>query len=168
MIKFIVGTVVGVCLLFLVGYIFVTRVLSMSAQASPLPMEGLLARQAITSSVGKNAQAQSPFPVNDANLLAGADIYQHNGCAGCHGRLDQPDSGMGKRFYPPAPQLLSPGKGVTDDPVGTTHWVVKNGIRFSGMPMFDGKLTDSEIWQVTLLLKNADKLPAPVQDALRK
>jgi hypothetical protein len=26
------------------------------------------------------------------------------------------------------PQLLPPGEGVTDDPFGATHWVVKNGI----------------------------------------
>jgi mono/diheme cytochrome c family protein len=57
---------------------------------------------------------------------------------------------------------------VTDDPVGTTHWVVKNGIRFSAMPSFDGKLTDSEIWQVSLFLRNADKLPPPVQEVLRQ
>ena len=67
---------------------------------------------------------------------------------------------MGKRFYPGAPHLLPPNKGVTDDPVGMTHWVVENGIRFSGMPMFHCKLTDNEIWQVSLLLSNADKLPA--------
>jgi mono/diheme cytochrome c family protein len=56
---------------------------------------------------------------------------------------------------------------VTDDPVGETYWVVKNGIRFSAMPSFGSKLSDTEMWQVTLLLRNADKLSAPVQDALR-
>ena len=75
---------------------------------------------------------------------------------------------MGKRFYPHPPQLLPPGEGVTDDPVGATHWVVKNGIRFSAMASFGEKLTDTEIWQVTLLLRNADKLPPPVQEVLRQ
>jgi hypothetical protein len=36
------------------------------------------------------------------------------------------------------------------------------------MPAFDGKLTDTEIWQVSLLLRNADKLPPPVQEVLRQ
>ncbi len=168
MIKFLVGIVVGICLVLLGGYLYATRGLSMSAQAKPLPMEESIAQQALSSSVGKHAQDPSPVQADETNLLAGADIYQHKGCAGCHGRLDQPDSGMGNRFYPGAPHLLPPGKGVTDDPVGMTHWVVENGIRFSGMPMFHGKLTDNEIWQVSLLLSNAEKLPAPVQDALRK
>ena len=66
------------------------------------------------------------------------------------------------------PQLLPPGKGVTDDPVGSTHWVVKNGIRFSAMPSFEAKLTDQEIWQVSLFLHSADKLPPTVQEAFRQ
>lgn len=168
MIKFLVGIIVGICLVLIAGYFYVTRSLPMGVQAKPLPMEESLAHQSISSSIGKHGQDQSPLPADEMNLLAGAGIYQHNGCAGCHGRLDQPESGMGKRLYPSAPHLLPPGNGVTDDPVGVTHWVVENGIRFSGMPMFHGKLTDNEIWQVSLLLSHADKLPAPVQDALRQ
>ena len=33
---------------------------------------------------------------------------------------------------------------------------------------FEGKLTDAEIWQVSLLLLNADKLSLPVQEVLRQ
>lgn len=165
--KFLLGVCVGIFVVLLSGYIFITHGVSMSAQTDPLPLEGFLAGRAIQGSVGASAQQQSPLPADEKNLLAGAEIYQHNGCAGCHGGLDQPDSGMGKRFYPAAPHLLASGQGVTDDPVGMTYWVVKNGIRFSGMPVFEHKLTDDQIWQVSLLLRNADNLPQPVQDALR-
>jgi len=130
-------------------------------------MKRSIAHHALAASIGQSSQDQSPLPADETNLLAGAHVYQQN-CSGCHGRLDQPAAGMAKRFYPHPPQLLPPGTGVTDDPVGTTHWVVKNGIRFSAMPSFDGKLTDSEIWQVSLFLRNADKLPPPVQEVLRQ
>ena len=96
-------------------------------------MEQHLARKAIAASIGQSAREGSPVPADETNLLAGAHIYQQ-GCAGCHGRLDQDPATMLKRFYPRPPQLLPPGEGVTDDPVGATHWVVKNGIRFSAMP----------------------------------
>jgi thiosulfate dehydrogenase len=168
MIKFLVGIIVGIGVVLVAGYFFLARGgLQMTTKGGPLPMERYLAHTALSASIGQSAQDQSPLPADETNLLAGATIYQHNGCAGCHGRMDQPGSGMAKRVYPNTPPLLPPSKGVTDDPEGTTHWVVKNGIRFSAMPSFEGKLTDSEIWQVTLLLRNADKLPAPVQDALR-
>ena len=168
MIKFLFGIVIGIGLLVSAGYLFVARGgLFMGTNGGPLPMERFIVSKAIDVSIGKSAQDESPLPADETNLLAGAKIYQQN-CAGCHGKLDQPASAMSKKFYPHVPQLLPPGKGVTDDPVGTTHWVVKNGIRFSAMPSFEGTLTDNELWQVSQFLRNADKLPAPVQDALRQ
>ena len=168
MIKFLIGLVVGICLLLLAGYLFATRGgISLATKGGPLPMERFVVSKALDASIGPSAQDQSPLHADEANLLAGAKVYQQS-CAGCHGKLDQPASPMGEKFYPHIPQLLPPSKGVTDDPVGTTHWVVKNGIRFSAMASFEGTLTDNEIWQVSQFLRNADKLPPPVQDSLRQ
>jgi len=168
MIKFLLGFVVGICFLLLGGYLFVTRGgIFMGTKGGPLPMEQFIMNKALAASIGQSSQDQAPLPADETNLLAGAHVYSQN-CAGCHGQLDQPAAAMGKRFYPHPPQLLPPGEGVTDDPVGATHWVIKNGIRFSGMPSSEEKLTDTEIWQVTLLLRNADKLPPPVQEVLRQ
>ena len=50
--------------------------------------------------------------------------------------------------------------GVSDDPPGETYWKVANGIRLTGMPSFKSVLTETEMWQVSLLLANADK-PLP-------
>jgi mono/diheme cytochrome c family protein len=168
MIKFLFGFVVGICLLLLAGYLFVTRGgIFMGTKGGPLPMEQSLMNKALDTSIGRNSQDESPLPADETNLLAGGRVYKQN-CAGCHGQLDQQGSALAQRFYPHPPQLLLPGKGVTDDPAGATHWVVKNGIRFSAMPSYDGKLTDEEIWQVSLFLHSADKLPPSVQEAFRQ
>jgi thiosulfate dehydrogenase len=168
MIKFFLGVVVGIGLVVLASYLFMTRGgISLATKGGPLPMETSIAQQALAASIGQSSGDQSPLPADETNLLAGARIYQQNACMMCHGQLDQPESDFAKRFYPHAPQLLPPGEGVTDDPVGATHWVVKNGIRFSAMPSFEGKLTDTEVWEVSLLLRNANKLPPPVQELLR-
>lgn len=167
MIKFLFGVVVGIGLVVLASYLFVTRGgIFMGTDTKPLPLERTIASAALTASIGKSADDPSPLPEDETNLLAGAKIYIQ-ACAKCHGQLDQA-SGGAKGFYPHPPHLLPPDTGVTDDPVGTTHWVVKNGIRFSAMPAFNQKLSDSEIWQVSLLLRNANKLPNSVQDSLRQ
>jgi len=167
MIKFFLGVFVSIGLIVLASYLFVTRGgLFMGTGAKPLPMEETIASAAITASIGKSANDASPLPADETNLLAGAKTYMQI-CAGCHGRIDQASSGA-KGFYPPVPHLLPPSEGVTDDPVGAIHWMVKNGIRFSAMPAFGQKLGDTEIWQVSLLLKNANKLPESVQTALRQ
>lgn len=136
----------------------------MGTDTKPLPWEETIAGAAITASIGKSADDQSPLPADETNLQAGAKLYMQ-ACAGCHGKLDQPSSGA-KSFYPQPPHLLPPGKGVTDDPLGATHWVIKNGIRFSAMPSFSQKLSDTEIWQLSLLLQNANKLPDSVKASL--
>jgi len=52
--------------------------------------------------------------------------------------------------------------------VGETYWKVANGIRLTGMPAFGHTLSDTQMWQVSLLLKNADKeLPDPVTRILK-
>jgi thiosulfate dehydrogenase len=168
MIKFLLGLVVGIGLVLLAGYLFATHGgIFMGTEGGPLPLEQSITEKAISASIGQSSHDQSPLPADETNLQAGAHIYQKN-CAGCHGGLDKPESALAKRFYPHPPSLLSPGKGVTDDPVGATHWVVKNGVRFSAMPSYEGKLTDAEIWQVSLFLQNADKLPSSVQEVLRQ
>jgi hypothetical protein len=73
-------------------------------------------------------------------------------------------------MYPRAPQLWAPHRnggviGVNDDPVGETYWKVANGIRLSGMPSFDKVLNQTQMWQVSLLLKNAGQ-PMPA-DAVK-
>jgi hypothetical protein len=68
-------------------------------------------------------------------------------------------------MYPSAPALWQQHKnsdvvGVSDDKPGETYWKVANGIRLTGMPSFKATLTDTQMWQVSLLLANANK-PLP-------
>jgi mono/diheme cytochrome c family protein len=53
---------------------------------------------------------------------------------------------------------------VTDDEPWESYWKAENGIRMSGMPGFKGQLSETQIWQVAVLVKNADK----ISDAVKK
>lgn len=55
---------------------------------------------------------------------------------------------------------------VTDDPEGVTYWKATHGIRLSGMPGFGATLSDTQRWQVTMLVAHADQLSPAVQAAL--
>ena len=58
----------------------------------------------------------------------------------------------------PKPAQLFTGHGVTDDPPGETYWKTANGIRLTGMPAYKQTLSDQQMWQVSVMLANADKL----------
>jgi hypothetical protein len=68
-------------------------------------------------------------------------------------------------MFPKPPKLME-GKGVTDDPPGETFWKVSGGIRMTGMPGFEKTLSTTQIWQVSLLCANADKLPVSAKQTL--
>ena len=129
----------------------------------PFPFERTITHLALDARIKKEMIAIPPVLANEENLVAGARIYADK-CAVCHGLHDKPSS-IGPDMYPSAPPLWVQHKnstvvGVSDDPPGETFWKIKNGIRLTGMPMFRNELSDTEIWQVSLLLANADK-PLP-------
>jgi thiosulfate dehydrogenase len=165
---FVVGLGIGVLLVLAAEYLFMTQGgMPVATRGKPLPLEQFLASRALHVAIAKEAGKPSPIPASEANLLAGAKLYQ-NDCAVCHGLRDPASrTAIAKGMYPRPPQLLEPDKGVTDDPVGETYWKVKNGIRLTGMPAFEGSLSENEIWQVSLLLLQAEQLPASVQQALK-
>jgi len=166
--KILLGLVLGTCLPFAAGYLFIIAGgMPVATKGAPLPLEKYLARKALHAAMDPEVGKPSPLPADEPNLLAGAKVYQAQ-CAVCHGGLGQPESKIAQGMFPHPPQLLPPKKGVTDDEVGETYWKVKNGIRLTGMPGYGATLTDPEMWQVSLLLLHADKLPAPVQQALRQ
>jgi mono/diheme cytochrome c family protein len=134
------------------------------AVADPsLPMEGKIAHLALNARIARELPGDPPIKADETNLTAGAAVYRDQ-CAACHGFHGKPAS-FAAQMYPKAPALWEKHKtsdvvGVSDDPPGETYWKVANGIRLSGMPAFKDTLTDTQIWQVSLLLANADK-PLP-------
>jgi mono/diheme cytochrome c family protein len=134
--------------------------------SAPLPFEKLITGIALDARVAKEAPKSSPFPASDEVYAAGAQIYRHN-CAVCHGLPSQDQTAIAKGEFPKPPELFK-GKGVTDDPAGVVYWKVANGIRLTGMPGFTGTLSTDQMWQVTLLLSNADKLPAAIRTTMQE
>ena len=166
--KVLAGMVIGICLPLVAGYLFVRLGgMPVATKGPPLPLEKSLARMALHAAMDKEAGRPSPLEANETNLLAGARVYQVQ-CAVCHGKLGQPETKIASGMFPHPPQLLPPKKGVTDDPVGEIFWKAKNGIRLTGMPGYSESLTETELWQVSLLLLHAHELPASAQEVLRQ
>lgn len=137
----------------------------METSAKPLPLEKTVARLALRASLGNAAAEKDPLPVDDANMLAGADLYTEH-CAVCHGLPGRSPTFISKGMFPPPPQLFEKGGMVTRDPEGITYWKVTHGIRLTGMPGFGSALSITQRWQITMLVAHADKLSPAVRAAL--
>ncbi len=163
--KFIVGLVLGLALVPFGAYLyFASGSAPVATTDSDMPFERFFANKALHARIAKDMPKSVPIQANEANYLAGAELYKQH-CAVCHGLPLTPKTAIATGMYP-APPLLLEGKGVTDDPPGESYWKIFNGLRLTGMPGFSKSLSETQMWQLALLLANADKLPASATTAL--
>jgi len=159
------GLVLGIGLLIAGAYLYFSLGYApVATSAPPLPFEKKMASMALHARLAKEAPSGVPVSADETNLIAGAQLYREY-CAVCHGLTGLPETAITRGMFPKPPQFFQ-GHGVTDDPVGETYWVVKNGIRLTGMPAFGPSLSEQQLWQVSLLLAHADKLPPGAQKVL--
>ena len=164
---FLLGLLIGIVVLPAYGLLYFRFGFAPVATASsPMPFEKALAKMALNARIEKEAPKSSPLTVSDENYIGGAHVYRTN-CAVCHGLPGRDSEATAKGMFPQPPQLFK-GHGVTDDPAGETYWKVSNGIRLTGMPAYVGALSEKEMWQVSLMLANADKMPSQAQAVLQQ
>jgi mono/diheme cytochrome c family protein len=135
-----------------------------ATSAPPLPFEKTIARVGLHAYLDKLPHPEPQVPPDEANLISGSKVYKEQ-CAVCHGLPGESKNAIALGMYP-APPLLFHGVGVTDDDAWESYWKVENGIRLTGMPGFKGRLTETQIWQVAVLVKHADKISESVKKEL--
>lgn len=162
---FLAGFILGILALVAgIWFYFSTGTAPVAVSDPDMPFEARLARKALHARIEKQGDKKSPVPADEKNLLAGAAVYvQH--CAVCHGLPGQAKTAIAEGLFPDPPQLFK-GHGVTDDPVSESYWKAANGIRLTGMPGFKTTLSETQLWQVSQLVANADKITEPVKKAL--
>jgi hypothetical protein len=109
-----------------------------------------------SASIARRAEGHPPFSIDDAAAIRdGARHYAQYGCTHCHGAPGAEWSKFSEGLNPGPPDLKDIAK---ERDVSSIFWVVKNGIRMTGMPSF-GKagVPDNELWQITAFVK---KLPS--------
>lgn len=162
---FIWGVIFGVFAIAAGAYFYFAGGHAPVATTDPdMPFESMLAHKALGARIAKEMPKSVPIQGDEPNLLAGAALYREH-CAVCHGLPAQAKTAIAVGMYPHPPKLLE-GKGVTDDEPGETYWKVANGIRLTGMPGFRPTLSELQMWQVSLMVAQADKLPTSVAYAL--
>lgn len=160
---FLLGSVASLVALVLCVFLYLKYGNPPVATADPsFPFEAQIVHVPLGARIAREMKSP-PFQPNEQDLEAGAQTYAKQ-CASCHGTPGH-DVAYAKWMFPRAPQLWDKHHngvvGVSDDEVGETYWKVDNGIRLSGMPAYQKVLSDREMWQVSWLVKDADKPLSP-------
>jgi mono/diheme cytochrome c family protein len=103
------------------------------------------------ASIARHATVMPTASLDDSALVqAGAKAFSERGCVHCHGGPGTEWSKFSEGLNPGPPDL----KDVVGDPPQEIFWVIKNGIKMTGMPSF-GKIEvpDQEIWSIVAFVK---------------
>jgi hypothetical protein len=108
------------------------------------------------ASIARHATDRPPGSLDDPTMVKeGARAYSQRGCTNCHGGPGVEPADFSAGLNPP-PNLK---KVINVLPPQELFWVIKHGIKMTGMPSFgatDPPVPDREIWTMVAFLK---KLP---------
>ena len=116
-------------------------------------------------SIAVRAQGLTPLAdIADAgHVAAGATLYA-NLCTGCHLAPGMRRTDLSRGLYPKPPQLaygneLSPNQ---------EFWIVKHGIKLTGMPAWGRTHSDAEVWDIVAFLRKMPTLDPEQYRAMTK
>ena len=153
----IAGVVIGTAL----GVGTVITRFTLSALPEPGQTETLLATEAKRLLVHKESrQGIPPAPTDALSAIRECNKLFRKECAQCHGTSGYDLTDAGRWMYPRAADLTSrDSQSYSDEEV---FWIVKNGVRMSGMPAFGKVESDEHIWDLVFYVRNLPKtVPKP-------
>jgi mono/diheme cytochrome c family protein len=137
-----------------------------SARAKPWAIEEFVARRlrrlAIDPEGRRLINPYTPTP----EILAAARDHFADHCALCHAEDGSGKTEIGEGLYPPATDLREPETQQLTD--GELFQIIRNGIRFTGMPGWGGVDTDESIWQLVLFLRHLPDLSTEELEHMRE
>lgn len=164
--KFLLGLLVGIILppVLLALWAIMGR-FPVNAKDEPPNWEKRFLQAAVARSVARQAPVlKNPYPATEENLLAGLKEF-HADCDGCHGTGAKKSIWGVSDFYPRVPQFGFDMPPLKDYQV---YWVLKNGIRYSGMGGNDPGISEEHAWQLAMFLSRLASLPPAVEAEWRK
>jgi mono/diheme cytochrome c family protein len=122
---------------------------NIDALQEPGRLETFLATRAKQVLVHRSSSRDnlSPAPTDLRESIEEGDKLFGTECAQCHGLDGRTPTDAGRWMYPRATDLTPPE--VQQYSERELFWIVKNGIRLSGMPAFGRVESDEHIWNLS-------------------
>lgn len=162
--RFLIITSVSTGLAAVVGASFIYfGIYNVSALAQhTAPVYNML-ELALSRSIAVRSDDITTPDLQDFDTLQGLALYEQY-CRQCHGApgLGPDEFSLGML---PAPTAVATF--ARDRHASEIFWAVKNGIKMTGMPAWDYRLSDQQIWQIVAVIKDIPTLSVSEYTALR-
>lgn len=154
-----------IVVLLIIGIAYAVSHADISALPEPGSLETSVATRTRNWLIARAAQSLAPASSRSTTeaVSKGKALYDME-CASCHGPDGRHPTAIGQAMYPRVPDL---GSGLVQ---GLSNreifWVVKNGVRLSGMPGFARIDNDNDIWNLVFYLRSLRGQTKPLPSAL--
>ena len=127
-----------------------------SAREKPAWYEAYAARHLRRLSSEPGARSlKNPVAATPLAIAEGRDHFADH-CAACHANNGTGKTEMNAGLYPPAPDMRQASTQELTD--GELFYIIRNGIRFTGMPGWGGE--DEDNWKLAGFIRHLPKLSA--------
>lgn len=161
--KWVICLLILLCLIVAGGAIFVSQ-FSLSAIPDPGQFETRMATASLRAIVSRKARSEVPAqPPASATSAAAGGMTFGGECATCHGTEGDKPTDVGRSMYPRAPSLTS--REVQEWSDAEMFYIIRNGVRYTGMPGFGKTMPDDQIWNLVYYVRSLgpQKSGAPAQ-----
>lgn len=123
--------------------------IDVSAEAEPSPLETWVTSSLLQIKLRLDRPMKSaPFVPTEEDLERGSELYEGR-CSICHGVVRGKMAPLAKSFSPRPPQfVIQPAQ----EPTWMDAYIIKHGIRWSGMPAFR-TLPTADAWRLALYVE---------------
>jgi mono/diheme cytochrome c family protein len=142
------------------GVVFVMGARGFSAREHPSRVERWVARRAHAMAAPAGARDRANPVPDSPEVLAEARAHWADHCAACHANNGSGDIEMGKRMYPPAPDMRQAETQEMTD--GELFFIIQNGIRLTGMPSWGGGSghDEQDSWKLVRFIRHLPQITA--------
>jgi len=114
-------------------------------------------------SVATHSLGISTPQLDDADLIRLGAGHFYGGCAPCHGAPGERRNPIVANMLPPPPSLA---RAAPTWSTSELFWIVRNGLKYTGMPAWPEYRRDDEVWAVVAFLRKLPTMEAPEYRAL--
>ena len=167
LIHLLIGAAIGIAVIVPLGaFAFVkSGIYNVGASHPHTKLSTWLTHETMIHSVRRYAQGSvAPERTSTAQLVTGFCAYETH-CVACHGAAGVARQQWVSGLEPQPPYLLDVTQRFTTPQL---FWIVKNGIKMTGMPSWRDSLSDREIWNVVGWLEASRDLPPQTYARLRQ
>ena len=96
-------------------------------------------------------------PLNEEGLVHTGLVHFHETCRLCHGAPGYQREEFAEGLYP-KPPFLGSHEVQRENEDGEFYWVVKNGLKMTGMPSFGKTHSEEQLWGIVAFLRRLPSL----------